>query len=113
MDLKDLLELLKQRVEEGEDIKQVFEDNKHLFEKCDTDTKQLWKESGKDDLYEVDIHIYRKPGMGNSVQAISGNAASIMTATMSLLQILINNDIVPNKKELIKDIDRLIKDKEN
>ena len=45
--------------------------------------RNLWKDTEADELYEVDIHIWRKPGMGNSIQTISGNKISIMTATSS------------------------------
>ena len=36
--------------------------------------RQLWEEDNEyDEMYNVDIHIWRKPGMGNSIQTISGN----------------------------------------
>lgn len=42
----------------------------------------------KDELYDVDIHIWRHPGMSNSLQTISGNKVSIMTAICSFLTTL-------------------------
>lgn len=30
----------------------------------------------KEEIYNVDIHIWRKPGMGNSLQTIVGNKIS-------------------------------------
>jgi hypothetical protein len=53
-----------------------------------------------DNIYDVDIHIWRKPGMGNSLQTISGNKLSIMTATSSYLQTLLDKDIL-NEEELM------------
>lgn len=34
--------------------------------------RKLWKDTEFDNMYNVDIHIWRKPGMGNSIQTISG-----------------------------------------
>lgn len=48
----------------------------------------------KDDLYDVDIHIWRHPGMGNSLQTISGNKVSIMVATASYLNTLISKKVI-------------------
>lgn len=56
--------------------------------------KPLWENTEEDDLYSVDIHIWRKPGMGNSLQTIAGNKLSIMTATASYLQTLIDKDVL-------------------
>ena len=52
--------------------------------------RKLWKDTTADDIYNVDIHIWRKPGMGNSLQTIVGNKISIMTATASYLNTLIS-----------------------
>ena len=56
--------------------------------------RNLWKDTEADELYEVDIHIWRKPGMGNSIQTISGNKISIMTATSSYLETLIREEVL-------------------
>jgi len=50
--------------------------------------KQWEKDKDLDELYEVDIHIWRHPGMGNSLQTITGNRVSILTATASFLETL-------------------------
>ena len=58
-------------------------------------TRKLWeKDSEYDEMYNVDIHIWRKPGMGNSIQTISGNKISIMTATSSYLETLIREKVL-------------------
>ena len=61
--------------------------------------RPLWEGSSADDIYNVDIHIWRKPGMGNSLQTIAGNRISIMTATSSYLETLIRKGII-TKQEL-------------
>lgn len=62
--------------------------------------RHLWEnDKEKDDLYNVDIHIWRKSGMGNSLQTIAGNKLSIMVATSSFLQTLIEKDVI-SKDEL-------------
>ena len=66
--------------------------------------KKLWTDTTADELYAVDIHIWRKPGMGNSIQTIVGNKISIMTATTSYLNTLINEKVLT-----FDDIDEMIK----
>ena len=56
--------------------------------------RKLWKDTTADELYAVDIHIWRKPGMGNSLQTITGNKISIMTATTSYLDTLISKKVL-------------------
>lgn len=57
--------------------------------------RKLWEEDHEyDEMYNVDIHIWRKPGMGNSIQTISGNKISIMTATSSYLETLIREEVL-------------------
>ena len=56
--------------------------------------KKFWKDTAADNMYNVDIHIWRKPGMGNSIQTISGNKISIMTATASYLNTLISKKVL-------------------
>lgn len=56
--------------------------------------RKLWKDTKADDIYNVDIHIWRKPGMGNSIQTITGNKISIMTATFSYLDTLISKKVL-------------------
>ena len=56
--------------------------------------KKLWTDTKADNVYNVDIHIWRKPGMGNSIQTIVGNKISIMTATTSYLDTLISKKVL-------------------
>lgn len=56
-----------------------------------------------DDMYNVDIHIWRNPGMGNSLQTIAGNKISIMTATLSYLNTLLSKKVIT-----IKELDEMI-----
>ena len=56
--------------------------------------RKLWKDTEADNIYNVDIHIWRKPGMGNSIQTITGNKISIMTATTSYLDTLISKKVL-------------------
>ena len=56
--------------------------------------KKLWKDTKADNAYNVDIHIWRKTGMGNSLQTIVGNKLSIMTATTSYLNTLISEKVL-------------------
>ena len=73
--------------------------------------RKLWKDTEADNIYNVDIHIWRKPGMGNSIQTITGNKISIMTATSSYLDTLIRQKILTEKEldEMIKLVKRTIK----
>ena len=73
--------------------------------------RNLWKDTKADDIYNVDIHIWRKPGMGNSLQTIVGNKLSIMTATTSYLDTLIRQEVLTEKEfdEMIKLVKRTIK----
>lgn len=41
-----------------------------------------------DNMYVVDIHVWRQPGMGNSLQTITGSNVSILTAVASLMETL-------------------------
>lgn len=65
--------------------------------------RKFWKDTEADNMYNVDIHIWRKPGMGNSIQTISGNKISIMTATSSYLDTLIRQKVLT-----FDDIDEMI-----
>ena len=73
--------------------------------------RKLWKDTEADNIYNVDIHIWRKPGMGNSIQTITGNKISIMTATSSYLDTLIRKKVLTEKEldEMIKLVKRTIK----
>lgn len=56
--------------------------------------RKLWTDTAVDSAYNVDIHIWRKSGMGNSIQTIVGNKISIMTATASYLDTLISKKVL-------------------
>lgn len=62
--------------------------------------RPLWEGDTQDNFYNVDIHIWRKPGMGNSLQTIAGNKISIMTATSSFLNTLLSKGVI-SEEELI------------
>lgn len=55
-----------------------------------------------DKEYDVDIYIWRHPGMGNSKQVITGNPLSIYTATASYLETLLRQGIISEKE--LKDL---------
>jgi len=73
--------------------------------------RELWKDTDADDVYNVDIHIWRKTGMGNSLQTIAGNKISIMTATSSYLDTLIRQKVLTEHEfnEMIKLVKHTIK----
>lgn len=88
--------------------KQNLDDLLKEFEEKAKNAKSKYKyNKDEDELYDVDIHIWRKPGMGNSLQTIAGNKISIMVATSSYLQTLIAKNIITEEEldymiELIK-----------
>lgn len=59
-----------------------------------SDNRFIWEGTEEDDMYSVDIHIWRKPGMGNSLQTIAGNELSIMTSLTSFFQTLLDKEIL-------------------
>lgn len=60
--------------------------------------RKLWTDTEADSAYNVDIHIWRKSGMGNSLQTIVGNKISIMTATASYLNTLLLKEVCTEKE---------------
>lgn len=66
--------------------------------------RKLWTDTAADIAYNVDIHIWRKTGMGNSIQTITGNKISIMTATASYLYTLISKKVLT-----FEELDEMIK----
>lgn len=64
-------------------------------------TREHWDGKEEDDIYEVDIHIWRHPGMGNSLQTISGNKVSVMTATASYLQTLLTKEVMTGSELIL------------
>ena len=89
-----------------DDILQEFEDR---IKNAKSKFRGQWeKDPEKDDLYDVDIHIWRKPGMGNSIQSIVGNTSSIFAATGAYLETLVRKEVLTFSQleemlEMIKD----------
>ena len=79
--------------------------------KAVSSNRSLYEGTELDELYKVDIHIWRNPGMGNSLQTISGNKVSILTATMSYLETLIRKDVmtIDELDDMINYIKEIIK----
>ena len=67
---------------------------KEFEEKAKTAKSKYKYDKDTDEIYDVDIHIWRHKGMGNSLQTISGNKISIMTATCSFLTTLCIKNII-------------------
>lgn len=91
----------------AKNLDDLLKDFEKEAEQAVSSNRPLWEGGRDDDIYNVDIHIWRKPGMGNSLQTIAGNKISIMTATSSYLQMLIIKGIITEKEldymvELIK-----------
>lgn len=82
----------------------LLKDFEKKSEQAVSSNRPLWEGTSDDDLYSVDIHIWRKPGMGNSLQTIAGNTISIMTATSSYLNTLLNKDIIT-----VEQLDSMVK----
>lgn len=85
-------------------IKEFEEKSKNAISKY----RKYYEGKDLDDLYEVDIHIWRKPGMGNSLQTIKGNKVSIMTGVASLLNTLLLKKVC-SKEELTNMLNIIIK----
>ena len=82
------------------------------FEEKSKNAQSKYKyDKDADEIYDVDIHIWRHKGMGNSLQTIVGNKVSIMTATCSFLTTLCTKDIatIDELKDMIKLVERGIK----
>ena len=67
---------------------------KEFEEKAKTAKSKYKYDKDADEVYDVDIHIWRHKGMGNSLQTISGNKVSIMTATCSFLTTLCIKNVI-------------------
>ena len=78
----------------SENLDKVLQEFEDRIKNAKSKFRDEWeKDPEKDDLYNVDIHIWRKPGMGNSLQTIVGNSASIYAATASYLEMLVRKDV--------------------
>ena len=78
-----------------DDLLKEFQDKSNNYI---SSNRPLWEGDVNDDIYNVDIHIWRKPGMGNSLQTIAGNKISIMTATASYLNTLLSKEVLSEKE---------------
>ena len=82
----------------AKNLDDLLKDFEKEAEQAVSSDRPLWEGSSADDIYNVDIHIWRKPGMGNSLQTIAGNRISIMTATSSYLETLIRKNIITEEE---------------
>ena len=84
---------------------------KEFEEKAKNAQSKYKYNKNEDKIYDVDIHIWRKPGMGNSLQTISGNKISIMTATCSFLTTLCIKNVITldELKEMIELVEGAVK----
>ena len=78
----------------AKNLDDLLKDFEKEAEQAVSSNRPLWEGSEADEIFNVDIHIWRKPGMGNSIQTISGNKISIMTATSSYLETLIREEVL-------------------
>lgn len=91
-----------------DDVLKKFQDE---ADKAQSSNRDLWKDTDADDVYNVDIHIWRKTGMGNSLQTIAGNKISIMTATASYLDTLIRKEVLTMDEfdDMVKLVKHMVK----
>lgn len=93
----------------NENLDDVLEEFEDRIKNAKSSFRGQWeKDPEKDKIYDVDIHIWRKPGMGNSLQTIIGNSASIFAATASYLETLVRKDVFTFEQleemlEMVKD----------
>lgn len=79
--------------------KQSIDDLVKEFEEKSKNAQSKYKYAkDEDEIYEVDIHIWRHKGMGNSLQTIVGNKISIMTATASYLTTLLHKNVMTEQE---------------
>ena len=87
----------------------LLDEFKERSENYVSSSRSLWEGTEDDDIYSVDIHIWRKPGMGASLQTICGNEVSILTAVSSLIHTLLIKEAV-SEDALRYGIDMAFKD---
>ena len=78
----------------AKNLDDLLKDFEKEAEQAVSSNRPLWEGDKNDDIYNVDIHLWRKPGMGNSLQTIAGNKISIMTATCGFLTTLCIKNII-------------------
>ena len=93
----------------NENLDEVLEEFEDRIKNAKSRFRDEWeKDPEKDSMYNVDIHIWRETGMGNSLQTIVGNSASIFAATASYLETLVRKEVFTIKEleymmEMVKD----------
>ena len=88
----------------SKNLDDILKDFEKEAEGAISSNRPLWEGTAGDEIFAVDIHIWRKPGMGNSLQTIAGNKISIMTATSSYLQTLIDKGVIT-----VNELDEMVK----
>ena len=92
----------------AKNLDDLLKDFEKEAEQAVSSNRPLWESDKNDDIYNVDIHIWRKPGMGNSLQTIAGNKISIMTATASYLNTLLLKKVITTKE--LDDMLKMVKE---
>ena len=92
-------------MEKLDDVLKEFEEKS---KNAQSKFRKLWKDTNADEVYNVDIHIWRHKGMGNSLQTISGNKVSIMTATASYLNTLLLKKVITTEE--LDDMVKMVKE---
>ena len=82
----------------SKNLDDLIKDFEKKSKKAVSSKRYLWEGTSEDDDYCVDIHIWRNPGMGNSLQVIRGNKESIFTATASYLNTLLIKGVFTEKE---------------
>lgn len=93
----------------NEHLDNVLEEFEERIKNAKSKFREEWeKEPDKDEMYNVDIHIWRKTGMGNSIQTIVGNTPSIFAATASYLETLVRKEVLT--MEMLEEMMEMVKD---
>ena len=82
----------------AKNLDDLLKDFEKEAEQAVSSNRPLWEGSEADEIFNVDIHVWRKLGMGNTLQTIAGNKISIMTATASYLETLIRKNIITEEE---------------
>lgn len=83
-----------------EKLNDLIEEFEKRSKKALSSNRDVWENDLESDLlYNVDIHVWRETGMGNTLQTVVGNKISIMTATCSYLNTLVDKGVC-TKEEL-------------
>ena len=95
----------------AKNLDDLLKDFEKEAEQTVSSNRPLWEGSEADKIFNVDIHVWRKPGMGNTLQTIAGNKISIMTATCSFLTTLCIKNIITldELKEMIELVEGAVK----